>query len=148
MVVPLFALAGCGGDAGENVVVSDGAAPAADPNRARVEIVEPAEGATVSGTDVRVVLATYGARVEPADNRRTEGRGHHHIFIDEEVSAPGAPIPPTSETVIHMGSGAEEYVIPSLAPGPHRVIAVFAYGDHVPMESVAQDTVNFTVAAQ
>lgn len=151
-LVPFLALAGCAGDAAEEGameepgVVAEEPEMAAEPAGARVEIVEPAEGATVPGADVRVVLATEGAQVEAADNRQTPGRGHHHLFIDEEVSSPTEPVPPTSETIIHMGNGAEEFVIPTLAPGPHRVIAVFAYGDHVPNTEVAQDTVNFTVA--
>lgn len=151
---PVMLLTACGGDDAAEAPVGDPgavsrietAAPAQD--GPRVEITEPAEGATVPGQNIRVVLATHGARVEPADNRQTPGRGHHHIFIDEDVSAPGEPIPPTSETVIHMGNGAEEFVIPTLTPGQHRVITVFAYGDHVPNPEVATDTVNFTVAAQ
>ena len=150
--IPLLLLGCAGEEAEEGVVLEEPEmAEVAEPMMAegpRVEITAPAEGATVQGDSILVTLVTHDAIVEPADARQTPGRGHHHIFIDEDVTAPGAPIPPTSETIIHMGNGAEEFVIPTLAPGPHRVIAVFAFGDHVPNTEVAQDTVNFTVAAQ
>lgn len=151
-VIPLLLL-GCAGEEADEGAVVEGpeVADVAEPAMVegpRVEITSPAEGATVPGDSILVTLVTHDAIVEPADARQTPGRGHHHIFIDEDVTSPTEPIPPTSETIIHLGTGAEEFVIPTLAPGPHRVIAVFAYGDHVPNTEVAQDTVNFTVAAE
>jgi hypothetical protein len=46
---------------------------------------------------------------------------------------------------VHLGTGTSEYTVASLAPGRHRIIAVFASGDHVPMPSVARDTVTVIV---
>lgn len=151
MAIPLAVLVACGGDdAAEEAEMPEEMAEAPtmemEDDRPRVEITAPADGSTVDGSEVTVTLATHGARVEAADNRQTEGRGHHHIFLDDDVTAPGEPIPPTSETVIHMGDGSEEYTFSDLEPGEHRVIAVFAYGDHVPNAGVAQDTVTFTVS--
>jgi Domain of unknown function (DUF4399) len=132
LVAPL-ALAGCegGGEAEDS---------------ARVEIVEPAEGSSVSGQEVRVVLETFGAQVEAADNRQTEGRGHHHIFLDQDLTSANEPIPAGAEGIVHMGNAAEEYVFTNVPPGEHRLIAVFAYGDHTPIAGVRADTVNFTVS--
>jgi hypothetical protein len=130
LAVPLV-IAGCEGGGEEDA--------------ARVEIVEPAEGSTVSGNEVRVVLETFGAQVEPADNRQTEGRGHHHIFLDQDLSPDAEPIPAGAEGIVHMGNGAEEYVLTNVPPGEHRLIARFAYGDHTPIPSVRADTLTFTV---
>jgi hypothetical protein len=130
--VPLLLLVGCGGDA--------------DEARARVEIVEPADGSTVTGPEVRVVLRTHGAQVEPADNRRTPNRGHHHLYVNQDLTSADQPIPMGAEGIVHMGDGSTEYVLTDLAPGEHRLIAWFAYGDHVPLEEVSADTVHFTLA--
>ncbi|MQA89008.1 MAG: DUF4399 domain-containing protein [Gemmatimonas sp.] len=112
---------------------------------ARVEIVEPAEGSTVSGTEVPVVLETFGAQVEAADNRQTEGRGHHHIYLDQDVASASEPIAAGVDGIVHMGDGSEEYMFTGVTPGEHRLIAVFAYGDHTPIGEVRADTVTFTV---
>lgn len=135
-VGPVLLLAGCegGGEGG------------GEASGARVEIVSPADGSTVDGAEVRVVLETYGATVEAADNRQTEGRGHHHIYLDTDLTPANEPIPAGVDGIVHMGNAAEEYVFTNLAPGEHRLIARFAYGDHTPIESVAADTVVFTVA--
>ena len=52
---------------------------------------------------------------------------------------------PQPPVVYHLGNGASDKVIDSLPPGPHRVIAVFASGDHVAMPNVKRDTVTFIV---
>jgi hypothetical protein len=44
-----------------------------------------------------------------------------------------------------MGTGVSEYTFDSVAPGPHRLIAVIANGVHVPLQPWVVDTVNFTV---
>jgi hypothetical protein len=46
---------------------------------------------------------------------------------------------------VHLGTGGTEHTFTGVAPGPHRIIAVVAYGDHVPMASVKADTVNIVV---
>ena len=63
---------------------------------------------------------------------------------DGDVPADGAPLP-QPPVVYHLGNGASDKVIDSLPPGPHRVIAVFASGDHVAMPNVKRDTVTFIV---
>ncbi|MEX2582493.1 MAG: DUF4399 domain-containing protein [Gemmatimonadota bacterium] len=149
----LFVLAGCAGgdgpDAGAEldtgVEVEAEAMPAME--GPRVEIVEPAEGSAISGSEVTVVLRTEGAQVVPADNRQTPGRGHHHLFLDQDLSPAGAPIPPTGGGIVHMGDASEQYTFTDVAPGEHRIIAQFAYGDHVAIPEVRTDTVTFTVAA-
>ncbi len=131
----------CGG--GERASERAGAAAVGE-MLGRAAIIEPAEGDTV-GPDVLVVLRAEGVVVEPAQGVRLEGSGHHHIFVDVDVTPAGEPIAKV-EGVIHLGTGASEFTVKGLSPGPHRLIAVLGYGDHVPMERVATDTVRIVVA--
>src|SRR4051812_3054378 len=108
-----------------------------------VRIVSPAEGDS-TGADVTVVLAKESVTIAKADGAHVEGTGHHHLFLDTPPSADGQPIPPTSATVVHIGTGDSTYTFKGLKPGPHEIIAVIAYGDHVPM-AARRDTVKFVV---
>jgi hypothetical protein len=119
-------------------------APAPGPaSAAAVELVEPAEADTVS-MPLTVRLLAVGVEVVPASGIREPGRGHHHLILDHELPALDSAVP-AGPGHIHLGSGAAFHVFDSLSPGPHRVIAVFAFGDHVPMPAVRQDTVRFVV---
>lgn len=113
------------------------------PTSPRVAILAPAEGDTVS-LPLTVRLRAAGVEVIPASGLVEPGKGHHHLLIDVDVPDPALPLP-TGNGVVHLGTGAEEYVIDSLPPGPHRIIAVFAAGNHVPMPEVRPDTVRFVV---
>jgi len=132
MTAAILALASCGGDRG-----GQQAAQAPAP---RAIILQPASGDTV-GPDVRVVLGAEGVEVFAADGQRVEGRGHHHLFIDTEVTPADTAIPAGVPGIVHIGTGAGESTVSGLAPGQHRIIAVLAYGNHVPMEGVGTDTV-------
>lgn len=108
-----------------------------------VRIVEPKEGATVR-LPFTVRLEATGVRVVPADGLRTPGEGHHHLFFDAEPTS-GESVIPKADQVVHLGSGATEFKVETLAPGPHRIIAVMANGAHIPLAGVASDTVNVVV---
>ncbi|MGQ0646543.1 MAG: DUF4399 domain-containing protein [Gemmatimonadaceae bacterium] len=108
-----------------------------------VEITAPADGDSVA-LPVTVRLGVVGVEVIAASGKVEAGKGHHHLVIDGEGPADSSPLP-SPPAVIHLGTGATEYRIDSLTPGPHRVIAIFASGDHVPMRDVRRDTVTFIV---
>lgn len=118
----------------------EAAAPAA-----RAFVVEPVDGAEVT-LPLTLRLDADGIEVAPADGQRTPGRGHLHLFIDADVT-PGDQVIPKTTQIVHLGSGAKEYTIESLEPGPHRIIVVMADGAHIPIPSVAADTIRVTVAA-
>ena len=147
----LTATAACG-DRGAPAADSPtvGAAPADAPRLARrVTILTPADGDTV-GPEVRVTLGVTGLTIEPANNAHEDGKGHHHLLLDTTLVSLDAAIPPTSAATaakqfVHLGTGAGEHTFTGLAPGPHRIIAVVAYGDHVPMAGTMTDTVNVVV---
>lgn len=117
---------------------------AASAPAARVRIVEPAEGASVT-VPFTLRLEAEGIEVAPADGQRTPGRGHHHLFFDVEPT-PGDSVIPKTAQIVHLGSGAREYTVDSLAPGSHRIIAIMADGAHIPIPAVAPDTLMVTVA--
>ena len=146
--IPLvLALAACGGGEPADTEAPSAAPtppPAAPAPTGRVEIVMPGDGAEVSG-EVPIMLSAEGVVVEAASGTRDPGRGHHHLFIDTDLSPPGEPIPAGVPGIIHIGTGASEYVLTDLAPGEHTIIAVLAHGDHVPMEGVATDTLRIVV---
>ena len=106
-------------------------------------IVEPAEGATVT-LPFTIRLEATGVKVVPADGAQTPGEGHHHLFFDVSPT-PGDAVVPKSADIVHLGSGASEFTVETLTPGPHRIIAVLADGAHVPLAGVATDTLDVVV---
>ena len=111
---------------------------------AAVRIVEPADGAALPGPSVRIVLETRGVPLAPAAEQRP-GTAHHHLFLDTDLTPPGDTIPAGVTGIIHLGRAQTEFTFDSVAPGPHRVIAMLADAWHVPLKPLAVDTVRFTV---
>lgn len=109
-----------------------------------VTISAPTDGATVNGPDVTVRLGVAGMEIRPAGDM-TDGTGHHHIFMDADLSPAGTPVPTVPNQIIHLGDGSAEYTFTGLAAGEHRVIAVVADGIHVPLQPWVVDTVTFVV---
>ena len=108
-----------------------------------VQIVEPADGSTIEGPSVNVRLQTDVPIVVAGD--MTPGTGHHHIFLDGDLSPEAEPIPTVPGTVVHLGDASTEFTFDAVAPGRHRLIAVVADGAHVPLQPHVTDTVIFTV---
>ncbi len=125
--------------AGGLLVVGCGGASEAS----RVEIVEPADGATVVGPDVRIVLQAHGVEIVPAGVEQPNS-GHHHLFIDVPVTAAGEPVP-AGPGIVHLGGAQTEHTFEGLAAGEYRLIARLGDWQHVPIESVGADTVRFTI---
>jgi len=125
--------------------------PAAAPAQAKpapatkvtVKIVAPRKGATVTGPVVIKLRAT-GVRIAPATDE-SAGTAHHHLFVDHDLNWLSDTIPMGSPGIIHLARGQTEFVLDSLAPGVHRVIAVLADWRHIPLNPLVADTVTFTV---
>jgi hypothetical protein len=120
-----------------------GAASGQARTAAKVKITAPKDGATVSGP-VKVTLEASGVEIVPATDERP-GTGHHHLFVDHDLTPVADTIPRGRTGIIHLGRGQTEFVLDSLQPGPHRVIAVVADWRHVPLKPLVVDTVRFTV---
>src|SRR5690606_3947025 len=86
-------VAGCGDDA---------AGPAT------VSFAEPEDGAIVTGPDVNVSLRTSGVDIVPSSDN-TPGTGHHHIFINDDVTPMSDMIPQGQDNIRHFGTGATEF---------------------------------------
>lgn len=117
--------------------------PPASEDALAVAILAPADGDSVT-LPLTVRLSATGVEVVPATGTAEVGKGHHHLAIGIDAPPDDAPLP-GAPVVIHLGTGTSEYVIDSLPPGSHRIIAIFAAGDHVPMPAVLRDTVTVIV---
>jgi hypothetical protein len=133
----VFTLA-CGGAETE----SD-AQPTGDTAIGTVSIVSPISGATLSGTTVDVQLSSTVTILAAGD--MTAGSGHHHLYLDADLTEAGVPVPSIPGSIVHMGDASSTFVFEGLSPGVHRLIAVVADGVHMPLQPWVVDTVTFTV---
>ena len=109
-----------------------------------VTITGPTDGAEVAGTEITVTMEASGVTIVPA-GELVDGTGHHHIYLDADLGAPGTPVPTVPNQIIHLGDGSATYTFTDVAPGEHRLIAVVADGMHLPLQPWVVDTVTFTV---
>lgn len=110
----------------------------------QVRIVQPADGDTLTTAEVHVVLEAQGVEIVPATEKRP-GTGHHHLFLDGDVTPLDETIPQGVTGIIHLGRGQSDFTFTDVAAGEHRLIAVVADGDHVPLKPPVVDTVRFVV---
>jgi hypothetical protein len=145
-VVLCAVLAGCGGgDTPEaGMAEEQPAVPMSDEPIGTVSILEPETSAELMLNSVTVRLSVAGFRIVPAGDM-TPGTGHHHLFLDADVTDAGEPIPTVPGSIVHMGNGASEYTFENVSRGQHRLIAVVADGAHVPLQPWVVDTVVFNV---
>ena len=109
---------------------------------ARVTIAQPRDGDTLTTAEVRVVLEAQGIEIVPATEKRP-GTGHHHLFLDTDVTPLGEKIPQGVTGIIHLGRAQSDFTFTDVAPGSHRLIAVVADADHVPIQPPVVDTIHF-----
>ncbi len=128
-----------------NIIALAALAACATEPAATVRIDAPHDGDTISADSVRVALSASGVEIAPADGNDTPGRAHHHVLLDADLPPAGQPIPAGQPGIVHLGTGVSEVTLSGLAPGRHRLIAVLALGNHVPLDPWAVDTVFFTV---
>lgn len=146
-------VAACGGDADTSEGMSEEPAMEEEASEMEgagamagersVEITSPTEGSTVEGPSVTVELAANGFQVVEAGDT-TANSGHHHIFLDRDVSAADEPIPAEEGYIVHMGDGSTSFTFENVEPGQHTLIAVVGDAYHVPVPGL-QDTIQFTV---
>ena len=144
LLASLVTGAGCAGEQAEpaaEAADAEASSPAVEPT---VRIVEPAEGSEI-GAAVRVVLETMGIEIVPAAEGRME-TGHHHLFLDTDLTPLDEMIPAGVSAIVHKGDGSAEHTFEGLEPGPHRLIALVADPAHVPIDPPIADTVNFVVS--
>ena len=137
LLVPLTVVACGGGDAETEAM------PEAAESAGTVTIVTPVDGAQIEGSTVSVQLSS-DVDIQPAGDM-TEGTGHHHLYLDADLTPADEPVPTVPGSIVHMGDASSAYVFEDVPPGEHRLIAVVADGVHVPLQPWVVDTVTFTV---
>ncbi len=136
----------CGGEPpADSAAEADTPAAAPAATMASVTIGSPTDGAAIMTAAVTVTLTVEGVQIVPAGDT-TSGTGHHHLYLDADLTALSTPVPTVPGSIIHMGDGSAEYTFEDVAPGEHRLIAVVADGIHVPLNPLVVDTVMFTVS--
>lgn len=109
---------------------------------ATVQIVQPRDGDTVRTADVTVLLEAQGIEIVPATEKRS-GTGHHHLFLDTDVTPLAEKIPQGVTGIIHLGRGQSDFTFTDVSSGEHRLITVVADADHVPLSPPVMDTIRF-----
>jgi hypothetical protein len=137
LFVPIM-LAACTGSDETDANAASGMEAAGE----RVTIITPMPGVQ-TGTTVTVTLSST-VPILPAGDL-TEGTGHHHLYLDADLTDAGVPVPTVPGSIVHMGDASTSYVFEGVSPGEHRIIAVIADGVHVPLQPWVVDTVSFTV---
>ncbi|MSQ21902.1 MAG: DUF4399 domain-containing protein [Dehalococcoidia bacterium] len=111
----------------------------------KVSISAPADLAKVV-SPFKVQMAAQGVTVEPASAGVNDGRGHHHVIIDDNLSPKGQPIP-SDVNRLQFGKGQSEATL-DLAPGEHTIRLFFAKGDHIPYDPIITSSIKGTVTEQ
>jgi len=119
-------LGACGGGA-TSAPQSSGPRPA---STAKLDIVEPAAGASIPGGAVTVRLSLEGARIVTAATRELKpDEGHVHLTVDDKLQS--------------MTFGLEDQI--HVEPGRHLLQAEFVAGDHAPFNPRVIVTRTFVV---
>lgn len=142
----LIVAAGCGaGDAMDDESAGTAAGTDADAGvLPAVEIVEPVDGAEVSGP-VRVVLASENIEIVPAGDMQPNG-AHYHLFLNRPTVEEGVAVPQDDAYIVHLGDARAEHTFTDLPAGEYTLVAVLGDGVHRVIAQ-ASDTVRFRVAA-
>ncbi len=119
--------------------------PMEEPAGNSVTIVTPVSGAQISGNQINVNLSST-VTILPAGDM-TEGTGHHHLYLNSDLTPADQPVPTVPGSIIHMGDASSSYTFEDVEPGEYRLIAVVADGVHVPLQPWVVDTVTFTVVS-
>lgn len=115
-----------------------------DPQPPEVWFVSPTDGEEVEGPDVLAELGASGVEIVSADIHEP-GTGHHHIFVNTDLTPMDDTIPQGVPGILHLGQGQTEFLVRDVPPGENRFIAVLAHWDHIPFDPPVVDTVRFTV---
>lgn len=112
------------------------------PAGAKVFIIEPADGATVS-SPVTVKFGAENVEIAPAGTDKPDS-GHHHLLIDAEVTDVNSAVAKDDQH-IHYGKGQTEASV-ALTPGKHTLQLLLGDKNHVPHDPpVESKAVTITV---
>jgi len=115
------------------------------PAGAKVYIISPKDGETVSGT-FTVQFGLKGMGIAPAGINLPD-TGHHHMLVDvPDDQKPDFNIPlPSTENVLHFGKGQTQTEL-TLPPGKHTLQLVLGDYLHIPhTPPVVSEKITITV---
>ncbi|MBR9830220.1 MAG: DUF4399 domain-containing protein [Oceanospirillales bacterium] len=124
----------------QTAMAAETAASASAPE-AKVYIISPENGATVSET-FTVQFGLSGMGVAPAGTDKAN-TGHHHLMVDgEQAPMAGKAM---GQEVMHFGGGQTETTI-TLTPGQHTLQLILGDMGHAPHNPpVASEVITVTV---
>jgi len=111
------------------------------PEGASVYFANLEDGATVQ-SPLYVEFGVEGMEIEPA-GPINEGKGHHHVVINEGFTEPGV-IVPADDTHIHYGGGQTSDTL-NLPSGTHTLTLQFADGIHRSYGEKLSSSIEITV---
>ncbi len=107
------------------------------PAGAKVFIIEPADGATVT-SPVTVKFGAEGVEIAPAGTDNPNS-GHHHLLIDSAIPDLNSAIP-KDEHHVHYGKGQTEATV-ELKPGKHTLQLLLGDKNHIPTDPPVESPV-------
>ena len=107
------------------------------PAGAKVFIIEPADGATVT-SPVTVKFGAEGVEIVPAGTDKANS-GHHHLLIDTPVPDLNSAIP-KDEHHVHYGKGQTDTTV-ELKPGKHTLQLLIGDKNHIPTDPPVESPV-------
>jgi hypothetical protein len=112
-----------------SVAVAQAQERTASPKGAKVFIISPKDGATVT-SPVTVKFGIKGMTLAPAGTKQ-ENSGHHHLLIDTDPPADlNQPLPATDK-IVHFGKAQTETTV-TLPPGKHTLQLLLGDQNHIP----------------
>jgi hypothetical protein len=130
VVMRMFAVAAALVLAASSVAVSQAQDRTPSPKGAKVFIISPKNGETVS-SPVTVKFGIKGMTLAPAGTKQ-ENSGHHHLLIDTDPpSDMGQPLPSVPDKVVHFGKAQTETTV-TLPPGKHTLQLLLGDQNHIP----------------
>jgi hypothetical protein len=107
-----------------------------------LRITKPNNGDELK-SPIEVCMEVKNLELEPAKMGINEGKGHHHILFSSLPADLSKPL--GKKKVVHMGSGVSCHTF-KLSPGKHSLLALFAYGNHVPYDPPVSDKILITIS--
>jgi hypothetical protein len=113
---------------------SSSSAPSPRPSSpARITLISPTNGQTVTGSVVHVQVGLQGARIVPATTTHiTPTTGHIHVYLDNKIVAMNFRLSDD---------------ISNVSPGMHVMRVEFVASDHLPFDPRVFTAVTFEVKA-
>ncbi len=107
----------------------------------KVKITEPKNRAKVKNP-FKICMEVEGLIIEPADKKRNEGKGHHHILFSSLPADLNKPL--RRKDALHLSKG-QTCVMLKMQRGKHVITSLFSYGDHVPYNPPIMDKILITI---